>query len=45
MQGKKVVSSTVILKMQAAWKTYVNCRCNTITMPIKVSSYATWSTT
>jgi len=45
MQGKKLVSSTVILEMQATSKYYYgNCYCSAVTMPIKLSSYTTWST-
>jgi len=49
MQGKKVVSSTVILGMHAAWNlpsttsSHISC-CSAVTMPIKLSSYTTWST-
>jgi len=46
MQGKKLVNSTVILEMQATSKYYyVNCYCSAVTMPIKLSSYTTWSET
>jgi len=49
MQGKKVVSSTVILESQAAaWNLLSNVSTVThgsaVTVPIKLSSYATWST-
>ena len=47
MHGKKVVSSTVILEMQAAWNlpstTVSTVAVAQFTMPIKLSSYATWS--
>jgi len=42
IQGKKVVSSTVILEAQAAYYC-VCCHCSAVTMPIKLSSYVTWS--
>jgi len=47
LQGKKLVSSIVILETQTAWNlpsTTVSIFAAAVTMPIKLSNYATWST-
>ena len=47
LHGKRVVISTVILETQASELTKyycVNCHFSAITMPIRLSSYVTWST-
>jgi len=44
MEGKRLVSSTVISEMQEAWNWLLSqlC-CSVVTMPIKLRSYVTWS--
>ena len=44
LQGKEVVSSAVNLEMQAYQVLLYQLHCSAVTMPIKLSSYAIWST-